>query len=83
MWYSSYYIRYSRIDATKPEITSLVVKKCREHDLAEKLIKLYEDEENRKRMGMEGRIFVEDMYEINYCFEKIERLLKKISNEKQ
>lgn len=71
------------MEATKPEITSLVVKKCREHDLAEKLIKLYEDEENRKRMGMEGRIFVEDMYEINYCFEKIERLLKKISNEKQ
>lgn len=70
------------MEATKPEITSLVVRKCREYDLAEKIIKLYEDEEYRKRIGMEGRIFVEDMYEINYCFEKIEKLLKKISNQK-
>lgn len=68
------------MEATKPEETSLVIKRGDAQELAEKIIILLKDEEKRKELGSRGRAFVVKTYELDFCFNKIENLL--ITNNK-
>lgn len=64
------------MEATKPGVTSMVVKKNDPDDIAAKLQCLYENQELRERMGTAGRQFAVANYELNTCFERIETLFK-------
>lgn len=65
------------MEATKPNETSLVIKKGDAQELAEKIIELLNDIERRKKMAQSGRLFVVKTYELSHCFDKIENLLLK------
>lgn len=68
------------MEATKPEETSLVIKRGDAQELAEKIIILLKDKEKRKELGIKGRAFIVKTYELDSCFNKIETLL--ITNSK-
>lgn len=61
------------MEATDPGNTSFVVRRGNVDALAKKIIEVYMDIPKRKKMGKNGRLFVEKNYEINKCFRKIER----------
>ena len=61
------------MEATVPEKTSIVVKRKDERELADAIISLYKDKERRKLLSERGRAFVCNTYELNSCFEKIEK----------
>lgn len=61
------------MEATSPGVTSLVVKRCDEYDLANAIVELKKNPERRKRMGEEGREYVFSHFELDHCFEKIEK----------
>ena len=63
------------MEATYPEHTSIVVKRKDEKALADAIVKLYNEYSLRIKMGINGRCFVAEQYEIDHCFKKIERLL--------
>lgn len=65
------------MEATRPGETSMVVKRGREDLLADAIAKLYQDREKREQLGLEGRKFVENTYEINKCFNNIYELYVK------
>ena len=48
--------------------------------LAEEILNLYLNRNQRKRMGEIGRKQVAEKYELNYCFRRIEEIYQKISN---
>lgn len=65
------------MEATKPGVTSVVVKRKNEEELASAIIQLYDNPNQRITMGRAGRQFVENEYELNMCFHKVENLFKK------
>lgn len=60
------------MEATKPDISSIVVPRMDERALADAIVSLFENPEMRKQLGKNGRDFVKERYEINNCFQKIE-----------
>lgn len=62
------------MEATKPGITSCVIKRGEWGEIAKEIIYLASNAETRINIGQEGRRYVEEMYEINSCFERIEKL---------
>lgn len=71
------------MEATKPGTTSIVVHRQDECAVAEALVRLYEQETLRKEMGTAGRAYVEEHYELKACFQKVEALFRKISNNRR
>lgn len=67
------------MEATMPEETSIVIKRCDEQAICEALYELYTMPQKRKSMGNKGRQFVSSQYEINSCFEKVEKEFIEIS----
>lgn len=65
-------------EVTDPMITSFVVKKCDETALVKAMLHLYNHENDRKNMGKSGRRYVENKYELDECFRKVERLFFEI-----
>lgn len=65
-------------EATKPGKTSVVIPRKDYYALAEEFIRLYNDPKLRALMGKEGRTFVFKEYELNNCFEKVEKLFSSI-----
>lgn len=65
------------MEATIPETTSVVVKRCDEHLLAKAILELYYDNDRRIRMGIEGRNYTNSSYEIDHCFFNIQNLYEK------
>ena len=65
------------MEATKPGVTSAVVPRKNEKLLAQKIVELYYNPRLRSEYGMAGRKFVEENYELDICFEKVEHLFKK------
>lgn len=66
------------MEATKPDVSSIVVSRKDERALADALYDLYCDRERRAQMGNHGRLYVEQNYEINNCFQKVEHLFRDI-----
>ena len=62
------------MEATKPEKTSFVVHRKSEKELADAIVELYKDDKKRQEFGVQGRKYVEKMYELHNCFIKIENL---------
>ena len=62
------------MEATKPGETSVVVKRKDSRTIANSIIELYQDAEKRKRFGQKGVKYVRENYEMNLCFEKIEKM---------
>lgn len=69
------------MEATSPGNSSIVVKKQREEELAKTIIDLYDNKIKRKLMGVAGRKFVVEKYEIKNCFKSIENLFLKTRKE--
>lgn len=63
------------MEATSPGQSSLVVPRKDERALADAIVKLYENINERIRMGECGRAYASRNYEMNHCFSKIEALL--------
>ena len=61
--------------------TGIVVPRKNPGAIAEAVVKLYEDPELRKQLGEAGRKQVLENYELNKCFEHIEKLLERGGNE--
>lgn len=61
-------------EATCVGKTSICFNVDDEADLANKIIKLYDDFDRREEMGYEARKFVSERFEINQCFKYIEQL---------
>lgn len=66
------------MEATKPELTSLVVPRKDAQALADALVTLYNDQPRRKEMGAAGRAYVAENYELTACFRKVEALFEQI-----
>lgn len=62
------------MEATFPGKTSVVVQRKNSQLLADAIIKLYDDKKQRSSLASAGIQFVSKKYEINHCFEKIEKL---------
>lgn len=62
------------MEATSPGNSCIVVPRCNEVLLARAIDELYESNVDREQMGIRGRFFAMNNYEINSCFEKIENL---------
>jgi glycosyltransferase involved in cell wall biosynthesis len=62
------------MEATNPAKSSLVVHRKDENELAEAILKLAQNPSYRKDMGKNGRIFVVEKYELNICFNNIEKV---------
>lgn len=63
------------MEATQPGKTSIVIPRKDENALADAIIYLYENPSKRIEFGKAGRKFVREKYEINDCFEQVEKLL--------
>lgn len=64
------------MEATSPEVTSIVIKRKDERAIADTIIELYNDPKKRIDMGNNGVKFVSEKYSIDVCFEKIESLFE-------
>lgn len=60
------------MEATVPDITSVVVPRKNEEAIAEAIVDLYNNSVKRLNLGKEGRKFVCSTYELNKCFSKPE-----------
>jgi len=67
-------------EATKPEETSIVVKRNSSYEIADAVKRLYINKDYREKMGKEGRKYVLENYEINKCFQKIQVLFEEITH---
>lgn len=67
------------MEATSPGVSSEVVKRCDERELAETIIKLFFNDEKRQKMGESGRKYVLKHYSINRCFNDIQDTFNNIS----
>lgn len=65
-------------EATNPGITSRVVSINDYESLSKEIIYMYDHSEVRCEMAIKARSFVEERYEIDYCFEKIESLFQQL-----
>lgn len=68
------------MEATKPGCSSVAVPKKDERAIADAIIELYNNIDTRRQLGINGRKYVEDNFEIAACFEKVENLFKQYSN---
>lgn len=64
-------------ETTIPGISSIVVDKKNEREIADAIIKLYREPELRQKMGNAGRAYVNENFELQSMFENIEELLMK------
>ncbi len=72
------------MEATKPGYSSLVVKRNSGEELAGAIIDLYDSPQERARLAENGRAFVKKHYDLDDCFEKIEKFfLKKCGQEER
>lgn len=69
------------LETTIPNKTSIVFPKKNSNELADAIIKLYDNPEKRKLMGIEGRKFVLENFEYDMCFKKVENLFNELSKE--
>lgn len=65
------------MEATVPGKTSVIVPRKNPEKLAQAMYEMYIDVDKRKALGQYGRKFVQDTYELNHCFEKIEKFYMK------
>ena len=68
------------IEVTCPGESSFVTRKCDAEDIAQRIVELYKNRKLLKKMGVSGRLFVEQKYEIDRCFNYIESLFKEIKD---
>ena len=66
------------MESTKPNVTSLVAKKCSAEDLADKIDILVKDNELRSNMGLAARKFVEENYSLEDNFNYVDNIYKNI-----
>ena len=64
------------METTIPGTTSEIVPRKDENAIAEAILRLYRNSDLRRKMGFEGRKNVFAKYELNQCFEYIERLFR-------
>ncbi len=62
------------MEATDPDVTSIVIPRQNERALADALVALYNNAALRKQMGTNGRGYVIRNYDLSDCFQKIEAL---------
>lgn len=65
------------MEATEPEKSSIVVKRCDSKGIAEAVNRIYSDESLKNQMKKFGLENVRNHYELNRCFLHIENLFKK------
>lgn len=63
------------LESSNPGKSAIIVPFGDEHKLADAIVNLYYDKEKRKQMGVSGREFIENRYELDQCFSKIEKLI--------
>ena len=68
------------METTIPEKTSIIVNKNNASELADAIIKLYDNPKKRKEMGINGRKYVLEKYEYYKCFKNIENIYYNILN---
>lgn len=68
------------MESTKPGVSSIVVPRKNEIEIGKAIIFLYDHPDKRMEMSITGRQFALDNFELNCCFEKIEKLLISLSN---
>ena len=64
------------MEATKPGVTSIVVKRKDSHAISVAINDLYKNKNLRLTMGKSAIDFVKKTYTLDVCFDKIEALLK-------
>ena len=62
------------MEATVSGKTSVVVSRKHPQELAQAMYEMYMDADRRHELGQAGREFVCETYELNQCFEKIEKI---------
>ena len=68
------------MESTMPNYTSLVCKRESAEALAEKIDILVKDNELRRKMGKQARIFIEKNYNLEENFNDVRKLYEKINN---
>lgn len=68
------------MEATQPNQTSLVVPRKDERAVADAIVRLFENRELRQRLGVQGRKYVQEHYEIISCFRHVEKLFESTLN---
>lgn len=66
------------MEATKPGKTSIVVSRGRSDLLADEIIDMYDCPKKREKLGIEGRRFEKNTYELNQCFKYIEGIFENL-----
>ncbi len=66
------------LESTVPGQSSLVFKRGDVHELAEKILFLINNANDRKRLGLNGRTYVEENFDINHNFKFIESVYRRI-----
>ena len=64
------------MEATVPKKTSVVVLRKNPDELARAMYEMYVDPKKRNTFGEAGRAFVVENYELDHCFEEVEKLYK-------
>ena len=67
------------MEATLPGETSIVIKRKNERLLADAIIDLFDNKEFRTKLGEQGRTFVEQKYDVQKCFENVEKIFEDIN----
>jgi len=60
------------MEATSPGKSSVVVPRNNSEAIAEAIVDLFQNHEKRIKMGQEGRKYVSNRYDIDFCFRNIE-----------
>jgi len=68
------------MESTIPNQTSIVFPRGDYNILADTIENLYYDVRKRKQLGKNGRKYVLENYEYNYCFDRIEKLFLEFNN---
>lgn len=71
------------IETTAVGKSSISLPKGNSRLLADTIINLYDSPSERKKMGKEGRLYVQQHYEINDCFKRIESYFENIAYAKK
>lgn len=69
------------MEATSPGKSSIVISKNSSEEIAKAIIHLLQNEKIRIRMGQEGRKYISNRYEIDFCFRNIENAFDKMIRE--
>lgn len=62
------------MEATSPGKTSVVIPRGNIEALANAIVDVYSSQELRNEMGADGRNFVKENYELNRCFDRVEKI---------